>query len=40
MKRKVLIVGIGAGNPEHITMQAVAALNAANVVFIPTKGAE
>jgi precorrin-6A synthase len=40
MKRKVLIVGIGAGNPEHVTVQAIAALNAANVVFIPTKGSE
>jgi precorrin-6A synthase len=40
MKRKVLIVGIGAGNPDHITVQAVNALNKANVFFVPSKGAE
>ena len=40
MKRKVLIVGIGAGNPEHVTVQAIAALNQAGVLFIPNKGDE
>jgi precorrin-6A synthase len=40
MKRKVLIVGIGAGNPEHMTAQAVDALNRADVLFIPHKGVE
>ncbi|MGH6864956.1 MAG: precorrin-6A synthase (deacetylating) [Methyloceanibacter sp.] len=40
MKRKVLIIGIGAGNPEHVTVQAVNALNRADVFFIPNKGAE
>jgi len=40
MKRKVLIVGIGAGNPDHITVQAVNALNKAGVFFVPSKGAE
>ncbi len=40
MKRKILIVGIGAGNPEHVTLQAIEALNRADVVFIPTKGDE
>jgi precorrin-6A synthase len=40
MKRKVLIVGIGAGNPEHVTVQAIAALNRAGVLFIPNKGDE
>lgn len=40
MKRKVIIVGIGAGNPEHITVQAVNALNRASVFFVPSKGAE
>lgn len=38
--RKVLIVGIGAGNPDHLTIEAVKALNGAQVVFIPDKGAE
>ncbi len=40
MKRKLLIVGIGAGNPEHVTVQAVNALNRVNVFFIPNKGSE
>jgi precorrin-6A synthase len=37
--RNILIVGIGAGNPEHMTIQAINALNSADVLFIPTKGA-
>ncbi len=36
--RNVLVVGIGAGNPEHMTVQAINALNKASVLFIPTKG--
>ncbi|OJF96550.1 precorrin-6A synthase (deacetylating) [Pararhizobium antarcticum] len=36
--RQLLIVGIGAGNPEHMTVQAINALNRADVLFIPTKG--
>jgi precorrin-6A synthase len=40
MKRKVLIIGIGAGNPEHVTVQAVNALNQVSVFFIPNKGSE
>jgi precorrin-6A synthase len=38
--RKLLVVGIGAGNPEHITVQAINALNRADVLFIPEKGEE
>ncbi len=38
--KTVLIVGIGAGNPEHMTVQAINALNRANVLFIPRKGDE
>ncbi|AWM26642.1 precorrin 6A synthase [Sinorhizobium fredii USDA 205] len=38
--RHILIIGIGAGNPEHITVQAINALNRADVLFIPTKGAK
>jgi precorrin-6A synthase len=34
----ILIVGIGAGNPEHITIQAINALNGADIVFVPRKG--
>lgn len=40
MRRKVIVIGIGAGNPEHVTMQAVDALNRASVFLIPDKGAE
>jgi len=36
--RKILVVGIGSGNPEHMTIQAINALNSADVLFIPTKG--
>jgi precorrin-6A synthase len=36
--RHILIVGIGSGNPEHMTVQAINALNRADVLFIPTKG--
>ncbi|MFD1327721.1 precorrin-6A synthase (deacetylating) [Mycoplana ramosa] len=40
MSRTILIIGIGAGNPEHITVQAINALNRADVLLIPTKGEE
>lgn len=36
--RQILVVGIGTGNPEHMTVQAINALNRADVLFIPTKG--
>jgi precorrin-6A synthase len=35
---RLLLVGIGTGNPEHMTMQAISALNAADVIFVPDKG--
>jgi precorrin-6A synthase len=37
--RRLLVIGIGAGDPEHVTMQAVAALNAADVFFVIDKDA-
>ncbi len=37
--RHIHIIGIGTGNPEHLTVQAINAMNAADMVFIPTKGA-
>lgn len=40
MKRKVLIIGIGAGNPDFLTIQAIDAMNRVDVFFIPDKGAE
>lgn len=36
---QVSVIGIGAGNPEHMTVQAIKALNAADLVLIPRKGA-
>ncbi|AZO12260.1 MULTISPECIES: precorrin-6A synthase (deacetylating) [unclassified Mesorhizobium] len=38
--RKLLVIGIGAGNPEHLTVQAINGLNRADVLFIPDKGAK
>jgi precorrin-6A synthase len=37
--KKILIIGIGAGNPEYVTIQAVHALNQVDVFFILDKGA-
>ena len=36
--RTVSVVGIGAGDPEHITVQAINTLNAVDVVFMTDKG--
>jgi precorrin-6A synthase len=36
--RRLLVIGIGAGDPEHVTTQAVRALNEAEVFFIIDKG--
>ncbi|KRB51434.1 precorrin 6A synthase [Rhizobium sp. Root708] len=36
--RHIHIIGIGTGNPEHVTIQAINAMNAADAVFLPTKG--
>jgi precorrin-6A synthase len=36
--KKILVIGIGAGNPEHITVQAIKALNSTQVFFILDKG--
>jgi precorrin-6A synthase len=38
--RKILIIGIGAGNPDYMTVQAINAVNQVDVFFIPDKGAE
>jgi precorrin-6A synthase len=37
--KKILIIGIGAGDPEQITIQAVNALNRTDVFFMLEKGA-
>lgn len=38
--KKILLIGIGAGHPEHITVQAVNALNRTDVCFLLDKGYE
>jgi precorrin-6A synthase len=36
--KKLLVIGIGAGNPDYITIQAVKALNTVDVFFLMDKG--
>jgi precorrin-6A synthase len=38
--RKIFVIGIGAGNPDYITIQAINALNQVDVFFIVDKGEE
>ena len=38
--RTILIVGIGAGDPEFLTLQGISALQRADVVFLPEKSEE
>lgn len=38
--RTILIIGIGAGSPDHMTVEAIEALNRADILFIPDKGEE
>ena len=38
--RKVFVIGIGAGNPDYITVQAINALNEVDVFFVMDKGQE
>jgi precorrin-6A synthase len=38
--RKIFVIGIGAGNPDYVTVQAINALNAVDVFFIMDKGEE
>lgn len=35
----LILVGIGTGNPDHLTRQAIKSLNAADLILIPRKGA-
>ncbi len=32
------LIGIGTGNPDHLTLQAIKAINQAEVILIPRKG--
>lgn len=34
----LFLIGIGTGNPDHVTGQAIRALNAADLILIPRKG--
>lgn len=36
--KKLSVIGIGAGNPEYVTVQAINALNQVDVVFVVDKG--
>ncbi len=38
--RELLLIGIGTGNPDHVTGEAVKALNRADLVLIPRKGSD
>jgi precorrin-6A synthase len=38
--RRIFVIGIGVGDPDHMTMQAIKALNQVDVFFIPDKGNE
>ena len=38
--RKVFVIGIGAGNPDYVTVQAINALNEVDVFFVMDKGHE
>jgi precorrin-6A synthase len=37
--REILVIGIGPGNPEQVTIEAIRALNRADLVIVPRKGA-
>lgn len=36
---ELTLIGIGTGNPDHLTLQAIKALNTCDLVLIPRKGA-
>jgi precorrin-6A synthase len=38
MMKRILIIGIGAGNPDYMTVQAIKALNQVDVFFVMDKG--
>jgi precorrin-6A synthase len=40
VSRKLLVIGIGAGDPDQLTVQAIKAINQADVFFVVDKGAE
>ena len=36
--KTILVIGIGTGSPEHLTVAAITALNRADLLFVPDKG--
>jgi precorrin-6A synthase len=38
--RKIFVIGIGVGDPNHMTIEAIEALNQVDVFFLPDKGSE
>lgn len=36
--KNLFLVGIGTGNPEHLTLQAIRALNTVDIILLPRKG--
>jgi len=38
ISRQILVIGIGAGDPDYVTVQAVNAINEADVFFVVDKG--
>jgi precorrin-6A synthase len=38
--RKIFVIGIGVGDPGHMTIEAIEALNQVDVFFLPDKGTE
>ena len=36
--REIVVIGVGAGDPEQVTMQAASALNRVDVFFVLDKG--
>lgn len=37
--KKIYVIGLGSGNPDHMTIQAIKALNEVDVIFMVDKGA-
>lgn len=35
---ELTLIGIGTGNPDHVTLEAIKAMNAADLILIPLKG--
>jgi precorrin-6A synthase len=40
MALDLLLIGIGTGNPDHVTQEAVAAMRTARLILVPRKGAD